>query len=442
MLWEPEVSLEDRLVNLGRLMSMISPVPEEWITDVKSSTYAEGPALPTCTEWKAVVQAWRKAMKWTDGLEHGLACMLASIASTMQLGDQLWLKIISPAGSGKSSLCEALSMNKDYTIAKSTIRGFHSGYKTDKEGEEDYSLVKLTNGKTLITKDGDTLLQAANIGKILSEARDLYDGTARTHYLHGVSHDYDNHRMTWLLCGTNALRALDQSELGERFLDVVIMDGIDDEMEDEVLWRVVNRADRLMSYQANGSTETNQDPDMFQAMSLTGGYIGYLRENASAILSSFELTREQKMFIGRLAKFTSYMRARPSTRQFEVAEREFAARLASQFCRLAKCLTIVMNYPQCNDKVMEKVKQVALDTSRGKVMEIVDYIWRRPEGVLPKGVAQATSTQLAKMYDMMIFMRDIGILEIVEVQKSKAVSAVQKWCLTSLVKKLWEEIHA
>jgi len=53
-----------------------------------------------------------------------------------------------------------------------------------------------------------------------------------------------------------------------------------------------------------------------------------------------------------LGKFVSYMRARPSDRQDELAEREFAARLVSQFARLAAFLCVVMNRTSVDDEVM------------------------------------------------------------------------------------------
>ena len=145
--------------------------------------------------------AWRKALKWTDGLDCALSVMLASVTSTMQVGDQLWVKIIGPASCGKSTLCEALSVNDKYILAKSTIRGFHSGYKSDRDGTEDNSLIVQVRNKTLITKDGDTILQSPNLGQILSDARDLYDCTTRSHYKNKMGKDYVGVRMTWILCG-------------------------------------------------------------------------------------------------------------------------------------------------------------------------------------------------------------------------------------------------
>ena len=45
-------------------------------------------------------------------------------------------------------MCEALSTNEEFILAKSTIRGFHSGYRLEGGGQdEDHSLIALVDGK-------------------------------------------------------------------------------------------------------------------------------------------------------------------------------------------------------------------------------------------------------------------------------------------------------
>jgi len=354
------------------LFTRTEPVPDDWkqttatISDLHSRS---------CTSWNQLIQAWRKALKWTDGLEHALACMLASVASTNTLGDQLWMKIIGPASCGKSTLCEAMSVNKQYILAKSTIRGFHSGYKTSPDTKEDNSLIPSLMSKTLITKDGDTLLQSPNLGQILSEARDLYDSVSRTHYRNKMSKDYEGIRMTWLLCGTSSLREIDSSELGERFLDCVIMENIDTELEDEILWRVAHKAARHVDLEASGEASTQHSPEMLEAMQLTGGYVAWLREHAASELPRIDFSDDAKQMCIHIGKFVAYMRARPSKKQAERAERELAARLVSQHIRLAKCMALVLNKPTVDNEVIARVKRVGLDTSRGAVLDTVRRIY-------------------------------------------------------------------
>ncbi len=382
-------------------------------------------------------------MKWTEGLEHALAVMLASIASTKSVGDQLWVKVIGPASCGKSTLCEAVSVNTKHVLAKSTIRGFHSGFRTQGgDGEEDNSLVSMLYDKTLVTKDGDTLLQSPNLGQILSEARDLYDSTARTHYRNAMSKDYQGVRMTWILCGTSSLRSIDSSELGERFLDCVIMEGIDDEMEDEVLYRVVNKTDKNMSIAADdGDAATQYDPDLAYAMQLTGGYVDYLRDNAQDLLGKIEASDQMKFRCTRLGKFVALMRARPSERQEENAEREFAARLVSQLWRLAKCLALVLNKTRVDEEVMLRVKKVALETSRGQTLEIAYQLKEAGSaGMFHSSIAMAITKPEEKTKALLRFLKLIGVVEMFTDTSVKGVRSKPKWRLTQRMTKLFAEI--
>lgn len=371
-------SVAERIAGLASLLDRVGVMPESWVGGrSKDSAGRGGTAVePTpCRDWRTLVNAWRKAMKWPEsgvGLDHALACMLASVTSTKSVGDQLWMKIIGPASCGKSSLCEAISVSRRFVLAKSTIRGFHSGFGSS--ADEDNSLIAQVRDKTLVTKDGDTLLQSPNLGQILSEARDVYDRTSRTHYRNKMSKDYEGVNMTWLLCGTSSLRSIDSSELGERFLDCVIMEGIDDELEDDILDRVAEKADRSMAFEASGDVETHYEPAMLAVMQSTGGYVEYLRENATALLGAVRFPDDAKTQVKALAKFVAYMRARPSKRQEETAEREFAARLTSQLVRLGKCLAVVLNRPEVDDEVMARVRRVALDTARGTTFRIAERL--------------------------------------------------------------------
>ena len=374
------------------------------------------------------------------GLDHALSVMLASVASTKTVGDQLWVKVIGPAACGKSTLCEALSINQDYVFAKSTIRGFLSGYRKDGgKDKEDNSLIPLVRDKTLVTKDGDTLLNLPNLGQILSEARDLYDGTSRSHYRNAMGNDYAGVRMTWLLCGTSSLRAIDSSELGERFLDCVIMEGIDDELEDEILWRVVNRADRNLAIESDGEPGTQYEPELVEAMQLTGGYVSYLRENAVSVLPAIENPRWALRQCARLGKLVAYMRARPSQRQDEGAEREFAPRLVSQHVRLAKCLAMVLNRKSVDEKVMRRVRRVSLDTSRGQTLAIAHCLHKSSDGSEVKALSAFTNQPEEKIRTLLRFLRQIGVVEPFNV-KTVGVSYRVRWRLTRRLRLLYNSV--
>jgi len=438
------MGLEERIERLSGVLGKLAAYESKSLDGherSKKKGKGEGKDLEcsACTKYKDLVLSWRKAMKWTPGLDHALAAMLACVASTKLIGDQCWLKVISPAASGKSTLAEAVSVSKKYITAKSTIRGFHSGFKDDGSEREDNSLLISLYDKTLIIKDGDTLLQSPNLPQILSEARDIYDGVSRTSYRNKMSKDYEGIRLTIILCGTASLRAIDSSELGERFLDVVIMDRIDDELEDEVLSRVAHRADRNMSTESNGEAVSRYEPELAAAMQLTGGYVEYLRQNAADVIASIDMSTEAKHLCTRLGKFTAHMRARPSRHQEENAEREFASRLVSQLVRLAKCLALVTNQNTVNETVMARVRQVALDTSRGQTMDIVNYLWsNRPEGLTKGSIAAKTGQPEVKTSELLRFLRSIGVAENYT-SESKGTRGHQKWRLTQRMVRMYRE---
>ena len=587
--------LGDRIRALQGLLVAIQPIPSEALRGPQGASGSSNPGevgleCTPCSKYKIVQTAWRKALKWTDGLDHGLAVMLASVASTKTVGDQLWIKVIGPAAClhgntliydptdrtmvciaerervgkeftvlsreengtiivakamppqrsvetvqmyevqfdktepiqvtadhqfwtgrkyqtvrdidsllqtvgdwvvskcswelvgghitesinwvtsikpttmdyyydfhvpvtnnywacglihhncGKSTLAEALSVNKEYVIAKSTIRGFHSGYKMDGKsggGGEDHSLIPQIRDKTLVTKDGDTLLQSPNLPQILSEARDLYDCTARTHYRNAMSKDYSGIRMTWLLYGTSSLRLIDNSELGERFLDCVIMEKIDDDLEDEVLWRVANRAERNVAIESDGDAKSQYEPELAEAMSLTGGYVGWLRENAADGMSAIETPVWAIRRCTRLGKFVAHMRARPSVHQEENAEREFSARLVSQLVRLAKCLALVLNRDRVDATVMQRVTRVALDTSRGQTLAIVAHLYDEPEGLEVKGIVLKMAFTEHRIRSLLRFLKQIDVVNKFQV-KRKGFSSAVRWGLTQRMRELYE----
>lgn len=435
--------LGSRLTALEALLGQIGPLPSEWVIgEENSKTVREGLGLACveCKSYSAMIQTWRKALKWTEGLDCALSVMLASVTSTKAVGDQLWVKIIGPASCGKSTLCEAISVNPRYVVAKSTFRGFHSGSKS--EDGEDNALLAQLNGKTFVTKDGDTLLQTPNLTQLLSEARDVYDGVSRTHYRHGLSNDYTGLRLTWILCGTASLRAIDSSELGERFLDCVVMEQIDDELEDEILWRVANRAERNMATEADDNPATNYEPELATAMSMTGGYIDYLRENAMDLLSQVTMPEAAMRRCTRLGKFVAFMRARPSKMQNENSEREFAARLVSQITRLAKCLAVVLNQKTVNNEVMRRVTKVAMDTSRGQTLDIVNHLAKAMHGLPNNALALMTMKDDGQTRLMTRFLHQIKVIELNTSPEPNGVKLNhKKWQLTEKMRRLLRDIE-
>lgn len=437
----PEKSMKARTGLVPVLLEGFKEPPHEWSSG-DSGDDGEEPdieCLP-CDSYRKLIQAWQTALSWTPGLDCALSVMLSSIVSTESAGDQLWVKIIGPASCGKSTLCEAISVNQRRVIAKSTIRGFHSGYKSSGGEGEDNSLVSKLAGRTLATKDGDTLLQSPNLGQILSEARDLYDRTSRTHYRNKMSRDYSGINMTWILCGTSSLRSIDSSELGERFLDCVIMDRIDDDLEAEIALSKADRTFDNMTRTDDGSIESQYEPELLYAMQLTGGYIDHLCDTFRKRMGRIKKDKKALARCSRLGKFVALMRARPSQRQDENAEREFSPRLVGQLVRLATCLTVVLDSERMDDEVMRRVSKVALDTSRGQTLEITHQLYDAGrEGIEVTALSHMVHRPSTHVRAITRFMRQIGALESFR-KKVKGVMRKPKLRLTPMMHDLYESV--
>jgi len=408
-----------RLTALGDLLgTLLQPCPAQWLganTGLKNHAtmvggMSESPSLTlrTCESYSELVRAWRKAMKWSEGLDTTLSVMLASSMSTQFLGEQLWIKIIGPPSCGKTSLMEGLATARKWYLSKDTIRGFHSGYKTD-DGK-DVSLAQMVKGMTLGTKDGDTLLKAPNLKQILAEGRALYDKVSRTNYRNDVNREYTGHRMTWHLAGTSALREIDDSELGARFLDVVVMDKIEDEFEDEVGWRAANQEARNMLYLSDGKPESQHPEELAEAMALTGGYLDFLRVNALELARAVKVEESVLNQCNKFGKFTAFMRARAG-RDGENAEREFSARLVKQLTRLAISQAVVLNKEVVDDEVLARVHKVVIDTSRGHTLDLMRVLSPMRQGCEVRAMTMLCNSSEDKMRLHLRFLRRIGIVE-------------------------------
>lgn len=385
--------LASRIPFVKGILDKVETIPQDWILGRTLAAKKKGTTeieLIPCNNWKDLEDAWRKAMSWTHGMRQALPAMLAVITSTRMPDSQLWLKLISPPSTGKTSLAEALLLNGKYTKELGNFRGFHSGY-VGADRNMDHSLLPILKDKCGIIKDADTLLKAPNRDQIFAEMRDVYDTNSSANYRTAQKKDYKGYRFPMILCGTESLLELDAAELGARYLDCVIMEGIDDELETDVNRRKFFSVIRSRGVEANGDLESHRTPEMLRAMQMTAGYISYLRENATTLLSAIDDSNADELVdkYSNMAKFVAYMRSRPPKKQDEVTAREMSTRLNIQLTKLGLCLAVVLGKTKMDEDVMERVRKVALDTARGSVLTTCKHLYR-------VGIEGATTTALAK----------------------------------------------
>ncbi len=429
----------DKAGGLRTLLESVTPVPDEWLVP-EDGPPREHLEAKDCSRWSDLINAWRKAMKWSGDLEHMLSVCLASVLSTETQGEQLWVLVMAPASSGKTTICEALAVAREYVHSKSVLGRVYSGYKIDKEGSEDFGDVPLIKNKTLVVKEGGTLLSDPNRALILNEYRDLYDGAGRKKYNNGLNFSHEGLRFTMIICGTGAMREMDAAEFGSRYVNCSFSEEDDPEHEREVGLKVVHRAFRNVRVMVNGKPETRADPDMTEAKRLTGGYVIHLRRNAERLMNSVEIEETLADRIASLGEFVAFFRTRQPKLQDEVVEREKPYRLQEQFARLTVCLAAVHGKVVADEAVVDQVRRVAMDTARGRTLNFARHLAEAGEdGVTVAGLVALTGEKQDKVESLLEFLAKIGVAWR---EKSNARFGTGRWMwrLTDRVRQLHEEV--
>lgn len=439
----------DRLFILGKLLGKILPIPDEWVAGRSKLTVKSGGTGVeplACTTWKECHNAWRKSMDFVEGLNHGLVAILATMTSTDSPGDQIFLRLIGPPSCGKSTLCEAVSIDRKWAFPRDDVTMLVSGFQTDAGGTENQSALLKMNHKTLIIKEANPLLKAGNKDQILAQFRSIYDRAFRKQFGNKMSVDLDDLSTTVVIAGTDALRSMDSSELGERFLTVEIMAGVDDDLDRRIGTRAAFRAyEMLRGGTANTSGHT--DADMLLCKRLTAGYVSYLRENADDLLSRVEASPATLERITAYGMFVSYMRARPAPKT-TTAEREMCARLVGQFTRFAMCVAVVLNKDAVDGEVMLRLRKVVMDSAAGATLDLARVLSdprHRPLGCEVKSLALLVHHADSEIRRMLQFLRRIGAVEHAPEQELKAAGvtgASKRWRLSSTFQTLYDEVTA
>ena len=293
--------------------------------------------------------------------------------------------------------------------------------------------------RQLLIQDGDTILQLPNLVQILSQLRAFYGRNLRSQYLNKMSKDHEGINTTVILSGTESLRSLDSSELGERLLDVCVIRKMNAELEDAIALRKAYQAARELSHVSDGEANTRDDPAMIEAKRLTGGYVEYLRQNGPELLGGVDEPEEAMRKCVSYATFVAFLRSRPGKRQAEETYRELSFRLTSQIVRLAKCLAIVLNKRSLNADVMGRVRRVTLDTARGRTLALVRELYKVGDaGRETTGLALLTGHDEAEELKLLKHLRRIEAV----VHRAPAIQGIRqrkRWYLTPRLRKLYQE---
>ena len=385
--------------------------------------------------FSALLNDYKTVLYMTQAMADTLACMLATCVSTKLPGDQLWMRIIGPPGSGKSTLAEAISANKEYVYPISIFTGIHSGI--DEKG----SMIPRMQNKTTIIKDADSIMQRDNVETIMSELRDIYDRTSRAHYRNAEHRDYENINATFLLCGTDHLRTIDDTHLGERFLDCEVLDN--NFNRDKHLSFVYKSAVANVSLGIGAKNFSERDVQSEKLKRCTAGYLEYLQQSVSqvnpAVISAVFCERLQS-----LCKLIAIVRTKiPTDRSNTPLFRprgEIPSRLIGQFVKLTLSLCLVFQKKEADQKIYSIVRKIALDTmdTRGYNFQLLNLLSKEKQTTRELALEVNLSDTATRR--KLISLNQIGAVEKAKIQNPVGQSGRQRdhWSLSPEIHQLWK----
>jgi hypothetical protein len=319
----------------------------------------------TCDSFDKLLADAASTYYFTHDMELLLLAMISSVYSLKIDGEQWWMRVIGPPGSSKTTIASIVG-SSERTIMRDTFTGLLSGWKD--EQEQDASMIPLIQDRALIIKDADAMLQQPNIAQIMAELRAFYDKQIAVTYRNRVNYDYDNIRSSFIFCGTHSLRDMDDTSLGERFLDYEL--------------HVTDEDRRAISLRALQNSK----------LAATGGSTAEtsLKQKARGFIDSHLLLRNDTANLGpeedntilSLGSLISYMRASVK-RDYKGRVKykpypEVPSRIVKQLAKAFQCAPITFNTRSVPPQVHALVSHMAKDiinvhSLRYKICEILHF---------------------------------------------------------------------
>lgn len=390
-----------------------------------NENYDPNKRLLNCTKFDDLADSIGQPGKlyFPEALQDTFAIIVAIAASVNLGGKPLWSYIIGPSSAGKTTLVELLSTASTHCFGISKMTGLLSGY--FKEGMGDASLLPKIQDKCVIIKDFTTILNLADQTRenVFGEMRDAYDGKTSAFYRNHVKQQFSNIRFHMLACVTDKIRMYNQTDVGERFLQV----------EFDSYWDATGRMERdsvdrreLMSRAIDNVLDLIDDQkgaNLDEQMGLSWGFlehlVGRIKDDKEWVRSKTAIIREDagfQRYIDNLATWVVYARSivdRDKDKQVNYRPRvAYAQRLGEQLTKLAVALYLTFDFTSPSERVWSIIRKVALDTGFCFPQEIMLALCHAPNHRLDvQGLANAIGISATHIGNKLRDMQELRIVK-------------------------------
>lgn len=364
------------------------------LTGSTSEGYDSGLRPTPCMTFQELLSILADGTGKNDGLHidegiHDTFAAMVAVTFAVKLGSlPLWMHVIGPASSGKTTLITALEGAYNLTYSVSKFTGMFSGFVAKK----DPGMIPKVNGRCMLIKDLTPLLSSPEFVKIMGELRDIYDGRATAHYGNEMAYDYPNVNFGIISCVTEKIFDYqnNMSAVGERFLRICIdrrwnNDGtfayFDDRRELQKAAAV-----RGMLSQITGTILPNDVvPATKRQKSSTWGLLNHTIDRIfneldfiRKLAENFDPSGNLYRLCESLAEWVAISRSTVDrNRQNDISYRqnvENATRLTVQFTKLGIALCILFDKVLPDEVVLRIMRKIAFDTGFSFNLEILNRL--------------------------------------------------------------------
>lgn len=360
-----------------RTLEQTEYTPENFDPDVKPYP---------CETFEDLMEIVSQRLHITPAWRMTFATAIAVQISIRLGGNNLWMYVVGPAASGKTTLVELIAANTTTSRMISKFTGLHSGFNQggSKSGK-DASLFAMIDKKVVIVKDFTTVLglEATARTRIFDELRDAYDGHTSNVYRNHIRYEYKDVRFGFIAAVTDRIRQFGTVNLGERFLQMQI-DGYWD--EGYVLKKVTTDDDTL-HMAVTGSLRTLLSPvasvnhRFVEQRSAAWGFSEFLIQTIEqqpdfvhSILVNVE--KNYLNYICALSRIVAAFRSRVDPGSLSPMP-ESPTRLATVLPKAMVCLCLVHGITEPSLEVLETVFKNSFDSGISHNQDVILALARR-----------------------------------------------------------------